>query len=170
MQPVFKNTCVIKHQFQQQLKEIAEDIGQVLIEKNKSYGNSALEPVRIFSKASHIEQINVRIDDKLSRIARGSEYPGDDTIRDLIGYLVLLLIAQSDPMVEFVFSQRVKQIIDRITLPDDYLSCDINERIEDKLADIGCTDGYHRNSTIYCLIDYLTLLLVLKDLKFERQN
>ena len=66
----------------------------MLIAKNRAYGDSALDPVRIFSKADAIEQIYVRIDDKLSRVKRGHEYPGDDTISDLIGYLVLLLVAK----------------------------------------------------------------------------
>jgi hypothetical protein len=69
-------------------------IEKMLIEKNRAYGDSALEPVRIFSKAQTIEQLYVRIDDKLSRVEGGHEYPGDDTIKDLIGYLVLLLIAK----------------------------------------------------------------------------
>jgi len=71
-----------------------EDIRALLIEKNRSYGNSALAPVRIFSSASPTEALLVRIDDKLSRVSRGSEFPGEDTIRDLIGYLVLLLVAR----------------------------------------------------------------------------
>jgi hypothetical protein len=70
---------------------IVEEIYTLLEEKNKSYGNSATNPIRIFSKNSPEEQILVRIDDKLSRIAYGNEYPGDDTIRDLTGYLILLL-------------------------------------------------------------------------------
>jgi hypothetical protein len=69
------------------------DIGTMLKEKNRTYGNSALNPVRIFSKADTKEQLKVRIDDKLSRLARGTEYPGDDTIDDLIGYLILLKLA-----------------------------------------------------------------------------
>ena len=69
-------------------------IAQMLIEKNYSYGNSALEPVRIFSKASAREQLYVRIDDKLSRLMKGANYPGDNDIDDLIGYLVLLKIAR----------------------------------------------------------------------------
>lgn len=69
-------------------------IEDMLIAKNRAYGDSALEPVRIFSKTDTIEQLYVRIDDKLSRVQRGHEYPGDDTIFDLVGYLVLLLIAK----------------------------------------------------------------------------
>lgn len=67
-------------------------VAKVLVEKNAAYGNSALEPVRIFSKASPTEQLLVRLDDKLSRLARGSA-AGEDVVLDLIGYLVLLRIS-----------------------------------------------------------------------------
>lgn len=68
-------------------------VAEMLVQKNKSYGNSALDPVRIFSKASPVEQILVRIDDKLSRLSRGSA-DGEDVEKDLMGYLVLLRIAR----------------------------------------------------------------------------
>jgi hypothetical protein len=70
------------------------DITKLLLEKNIAYGNSALNPVRIFSKASTTEQLLVRIDDKLNRLKNGSEYPGEDTVSDLIGYLILLKVQQ----------------------------------------------------------------------------
>jgi hypothetical protein len=75
------------------IKRICTQIEKMLIEKNLAYGDSALDPVRIFSKATNIEQLLVRIDDKLSRFARGTDYPGDNDIDDLIGYLILLKIA-----------------------------------------------------------------------------
>lgn len=81
-------------QTEKRISEIISNIEEMLIQKNRAYGDSALEPVRVFSKSDTVEQIYVRIDDKLSRIERGHEYPGDDTIFDLIGYLVLLLIAK----------------------------------------------------------------------------
>ena len=68
-------------------------VARVLCEKNAAYGNSALEPVRVFSRASAEEQILVRLDDKLSRLARGSA-AGEDVVLDLLGYLVLLRIAR----------------------------------------------------------------------------
>jgi hypothetical protein len=68
-------------------------IAQMLIEKNISYGDSALDPVRIFSKANPIEQLHVRIDDKLSRLMKGTDMVGDNDIDDLIGYLILLKVA-----------------------------------------------------------------------------
>lgn len=76
------------------IQRIMGGIEKMLIEKNRAYGDSALDPVRVFSKQDNLEQLYVRIDDKLSRIKRGHEYPGDDTIFDLVGYLVLLLVAK----------------------------------------------------------------------------
>jgi hypothetical protein len=70
-------------------------IKAMLLQKNAAYGNSALEPVRIFSKANTVEQLLVRIDDKLSRVMKGKA-AGEDVISDLIGYFILLLIALED--------------------------------------------------------------------------
>jgi hypothetical protein len=72
----------------------SHSIAQMLIEKNIAYGDSALDPVRIFSKSDPAEQLRVRIDDKLSRLMKGTEYVGDNDIDDLIGYLILLKIAK----------------------------------------------------------------------------
>ena len=75
--------------------DACHEIAHMLINKNISYGNSALDPVRVFSKTGPREQLYVRIDDKLNRLMKGTEYPGDNDIDDLIGYLVLLKIAKS---------------------------------------------------------------------------
>jgi len=79
--------------FESEVRNVLQEIGDMLIEKNRAYGNSALDPVRIFSKASNVEQILVRIDDKLSRLARGSA-AGEDAEWDLLGYLVILRVAR----------------------------------------------------------------------------
>lgn len=75
--------------------DVCDAVKRLLLEKNRSYGDSALNPVRIFSKANTTEQLLVRIDDKLSRISRGVGMISDDedVITDLIGYLVLLKIS-----------------------------------------------------------------------------
>jgi len=74
--------------------ETCEAIKELLLEKNAKYGNSALEPKRVFSKADAVEQLKVRIDDKLSRIATsGLSGTDEDTLKDLVGYLILLMIA-----------------------------------------------------------------------------
>lgn len=80
--------------FKEKVFSITDGIAEMLIEKNIKYGNSALEPKRIFSKADSAEQIKVRIDDKLSRIANQNLEDDEDVIQDLIGYLVLLKISQ----------------------------------------------------------------------------
>lgn len=84
----------INNKTEESISNICDEIKELLIEKNRSYGNSALDPVRIFSHSNSQEQINVRIDDKLSRFARGKEYQGDNDIDDLIGYLILLKVAR----------------------------------------------------------------------------
>ena len=77
---------------QKMIREECREVERILLAKNAAYGNSALQPVRIFSKADAIEQIRVRIDDKLSRLARG-QAAGEDVTLDLIGYLILLRVA-----------------------------------------------------------------------------
>ena len=84
--------CDFETTFEHQVHEVLTHVADMLVAKNKAYGNSALEPLRCFSKASSKEAILVRIDDKLSRIMRGHD-AGEDTVMDLIGYLVLLRLA-----------------------------------------------------------------------------
>lgn len=76
--------------FEKEVLEQLELINKTLLEKNAKYGDSALNPKRIFSKASTTEQIMTRIDDKLSRIANEDE--SEDSVLDLMGYLILLRI------------------------------------------------------------------------------
>jgi hypothetical protein len=69
------------------------EIRELLVSKNLKYGNSALEPLGVFSKLSAKDGLLVRIDDKLKRIKNGSlEKDDEDVINDLVGYLVLLKI------------------------------------------------------------------------------
>jgi hypothetical protein len=77
----------------QEIADACDEIKQLLLEKNVAYGNSALSPIRIFSKAETNEQLYVRIDDKLNRLKNNQSYPGDNDVDDLIGYLVLLKVA-----------------------------------------------------------------------------
>ena len=64
-------------------------MAEMLITKNRAYGNSVFMPVAIFAKGDPEELINVRIDDKLSRLMRGKEAAGEDAEMDLCGYLLL---------------------------------------------------------------------------------
>lgn len=78
--------------FAAEVKAECDAIREMLVAKNLAYGDSALDPLRVFASADPIEQLNVRIDDKLSRLKRGHA-AGEDTDLDLIGYLVLRRIA-----------------------------------------------------------------------------
>ena len=84
-------------EFSAQVSEVLEKIKDLLISKNKKYGNSALEPLGVFSQLSAKQGLLVRIDDKLKRIKNGSlDHDDEDVINDLIGYLVLLKIHAID--------------------------------------------------------------------------
>lgn len=78
--------------FAEKVLALTDEIATLLVDKNASYGDAALDPIRIFSDQDAEAGLRLRIDDKLSRIARGTEYQGEDTVLDLIGYLLLLLI------------------------------------------------------------------------------
>jgi len=80
--------------FAVQVVVVLDEIRDLLIAKNLKYGNSALEPLGVFSQLSAKDGLLVRIDDKLKRIKNGSlERDDEDVINDLIGYLVLLKIS-----------------------------------------------------------------------------
>lgn len=69
----------------------------MLLEKNRKYGNAALEPLAIFTKATPAERLQCRLDEKLARIkTMGPDAAVDeDTTFDLIGCLVLLRLAKA---------------------------------------------------------------------------
>jgi hypothetical protein len=65
-----------------------------LVEKNRKYGNSALDPIRVFAKSDTLEQIRVRMDDKINRIKNGQADEDEDVYKDLAGYLILYMVAR----------------------------------------------------------------------------
>jgi len=69
------------------------EVAGMLFKKNIAYGDSALNPMRLFATSDSVEQLKVRIDDKLNRINHAQGFAGDNDIDDLIGYLILLKIA-----------------------------------------------------------------------------
>jgi hypothetical protein len=82
------------NKFQEEVHDVLQEIEDLLVAKNEKYGNSALEPLGVFSKLSAKDGLLVRIDDKLKRIKNGSlEKDDEDVVNDLIGYLVLLKIS-----------------------------------------------------------------------------
>jgi hypothetical protein len=79
---------------QEKITKAGQDVIDLLIEKNNSYGDSALNPANIFANGSAVDNLCSRIDDKLMRIKnQGFRGYGEDNVKDLIGYLILLKIA-----------------------------------------------------------------------------
>lgn len=84
----------IKKNTNEKIKSVCEQISRNLILKNNAYGDSLQNPISVFQK-NKIEGILGRIDDKLSRIKSvGLNDDTEDTVDDLIGYLVHLKIAR----------------------------------------------------------------------------
>lgn len=80
---------------QERIVEECDRLKNLLLQKNAAYGDSALSPIGVFSKLDAQEAIKIRLDDKLARIAnKGINDATEDTIDDLVGYLILLQIAR----------------------------------------------------------------------------
>lgn len=80
-----------KLNFDWHLDKVAKQITDLLKSKNKAYGNTALNPSNVFSKLDATEAICARLDDKLARIKnKGINDKTEDTVDDIIGYLLLL--------------------------------------------------------------------------------
>ncbi len=78
---------------QKAIHDVCMDMSAFLIAKNRKYGDSVCNPVRCFSKASMLEQINVRLDDKISRIMSAQHDDIEDAEKDLLGYLIIKRVA-----------------------------------------------------------------------------
>lgn len=80
-----------KLNFDWHLDKVSKQITDLLKSKNKAYGNTALNPSNVFSKLDATEAICARLDDKLARIKnKGINDKTEDTVDDIIGYLLLL--------------------------------------------------------------------------------
>lgn len=75
-------------------KTVLSSIGKTLIEKNKRYGNAALEPVNVFYKGDASTSILIRLDDKYSRVLNSDKIRIND-LYDILGYLFLLSISNN---------------------------------------------------------------------------
>lgn len=84
---------------QQNMGYVLDSMKDLLIYKNNKYGNSALEPMDVFTRhvcnqnTAGLNSILVRLDDKLKRIQNADELRKND-VSDLIGYLTLLCVDQ----------------------------------------------------------------------------
>ena len=87
---------------QNALRAECMEISNLLVSKNRAYGDSAVEPISVAACEDYdaLEKIAVRIDDKLARmrnlggLARClADTEAEDTGKDLIGYLILARVA-----------------------------------------------------------------------------
>jgi len=90
------------------IKSKCKKLEDLLLMKNAKYGNSALEPLNVFSEANAVAGIKMRIDDKLKRIKNaGLVDATEDTLQDLAGYLILLMIARDNASNDI--QERIRQ-------------------------------------------------------------
>jgi hypothetical protein len=73
------------------ISEVLNGMTDLLQYKNEKYGDTALEPIGVFSKESAETGLLLRLDDKISRIKNSKELRKND-VSDLMGYLTLLCV------------------------------------------------------------------------------
>jgi len=92
--PCDPNIQKIEHSTIAEAIKVLDEVKELLRTKNAAYGDSALSPIKIFSKLKALDSIAIRIDDKLSRIKNvGINDNTEDSVMDLLGYLTLLVVA-----------------------------------------------------------------------------
>lgn len=85
---MLKDTLFINNKIIEQFDRLKN----LVVQKNNDYGNSLHNPINVFQK-NKIEGLLGRLDDKLNRIKTvGINSTTEDTIDDLIGYLIHLNI------------------------------------------------------------------------------
>ena len=76
---------------QDKIRKKCDQIRDLLIEKNKSYGNSVFDRGVLF-EVDPMYAIQARINDKLNRIKSKETYMSENDLMDLTGYLILLQV------------------------------------------------------------------------------
>lgn len=89
---------IIKAPAEDEIRKVCEGIQSLLTEKNRRYGNSALEPLDIFERIINgndedivIKSILIRWADKLKRMKNSTKLRKNDIV-DTIGYCILICI------------------------------------------------------------------------------
>ena len=76
---------------QEEIRKKCDEIRDLLIEKNKSYGNSVFDKGVLFN-VDPMYAIQSRINHKLNRIKSKETYMSENDLMDLTGYLILLQV------------------------------------------------------------------------------
>lgn len=72
------------------VNKITEGLNGLIQYKNKNYGDSAINPLKIFNKVESNNAIEIAIDNKISRIQNAESLRKND-ITDLVCYGILLM-------------------------------------------------------------------------------
>ena len=92
---------------QQKIKDILSGMTDLLLYKNKKYGDSAINPKKIFYKGDITNSILIRLDDKIGRVMSNTEEkPRVNDVADIIGYCTLLLVSMG------ITSEDLKKFMD----------------------------------------------------------
>ena len=79
---------------QQKLIDVLDGMKSLLLYKNRKYGDSAINPKKIFYKGDSTNSILIRLDDKIGRVMSNTDdKPRVNDVADIIGYCTLLLIS-----------------------------------------------------------------------------
>lgn len=79
---------------QMKLVDVLDGMKNLLLYKNKKYGDSAINPKKIFYKGDSTNSILIRLDDKIGRVmSNPDDKPRVNDVADIIGYCTLLLVS-----------------------------------------------------------------------------
>ena len=96
---------------QQKIKDILSGMTDLLLYKNRKYGDSAIHPKKIFYKGDSTNSILIRLDDKIGRVMSNTEEkPRVNDVADIIGYCTLLLVSMgvtSEDLKKFMDQEKV---------------------------------------------------------------
>lgn len=92
---------------QQKLVDVLDGMKNLLLYKNRKYGDSAINPKKIFYKGDSTNSILIRLDDKIGRVmSNPDDKPRVNDVADIIGYCTLLLVSMN------VTSEDLKKFMD----------------------------------------------------------
>ena len=92
---------------QQKIKDILSGMTDLLLYKNRKYGDPAIHPKKIFYKGDSTNSILIRLDDKIGRVMSNTEEkPRVNDVADIIGYCTLLLVSMG------ITSEDLKKFMD----------------------------------------------------------
>ena len=79
---------------QAKLVDVLDGMKNLLLYKNRKYGDSAINPKKVFYKGDSTNSILIRLDDKIGRVmSNPDDKPRVNDVADIIGYCTLLLVS-----------------------------------------------------------------------------